>query len=99
MDLSISDKLILQKFFAKKPVKKAYLFGSYARNTAVEESDIDILVELDYTKHIGFDFVQMIIDLEEVLKRKVDLIPSDSVSKYMEKFIGNDKVLIYERAA
>ena len=99
MDLSFSDKLILQQFFAKKPVKKAYLFGSYARKTAVEGSDIDILVELDYTKHIGFNFVQMILDLEEILKKKVDLIPTDGISKYMESFIGKDKVLIYERAA
>jgi uncharacterized protein len=99
MDLLLSDKIILQQFFAKKPVKKAYLFGSYARKTAVEGSDIDILVELDYTKHIGFNFVQMILDLEEILKKKVDLIPTDGVSKYMESFIENDKVLIYERAA
>jgi predicted nucleotidyltransferase len=99
MDLSLSEKLMLQQFFAKKPVKKAYLFGSYARKTAVEGSDIDILVELDYTKHIGFNFVQMILDLEQILKKKVDLIPTDGVSKYMESFIGNDKVLIYERAA
>src|SRR5688500_16398381 len=99
MDLSISDKLILQKFFSKNPVKKAYLFGSYARKTAVEGSDIDILIELDYTKHIGLSVVQLRIALEEMLKKKVDLIPSDSVSKYMEKFIGHDNVLSYERAA
>ena len=39
----------IQNFFHDKPVKKAYLFGSFARNEADEQSDIDILVELDHS--------------------------------------------------
>ncbi len=41
-------KKILQQYFVNKPVYKAYLFGSTARNEQDSKSDIDILVELDY---------------------------------------------------
>ena len=99
MNLSAIDKQKLSQFFAAKPVKKAYLFGSYARNTAVKESDIDILVELDYSRHIGFGFIQMIIDLEKILNAKVDLVTTDGLSKYAKPFVDKDKILIYERAA
>jgi len=50
MHLSKEYKIKLYNFFSGKPVKKAYLFGSYARNEARNNSDIDILVELDYTQ-------------------------------------------------
>ncbi|TAE90892.1 MAG: nucleotidyltransferase [Runella slithyformis] len=76
---------------------KAYLFGSYVRGEATEDSDIDLLVELDYSQHIGLHFVQMIFDLEDMLKRKVDLVPEDSVSKYVRPYIEAEKQIIYER--
>ncbi|WP_428842639.1 nucleotidyltransferase domain-containing protein, partial [Mammaliicoccus sciuri] len=46
MALSTHDTNLLRQYFADKPVKRVYLFGSYARNTAVKgTSDIDILLE------------------------------------------------------
>ena len=99
MNLSDNEMIILQKFFAAKPVKKAYLFGSYARNEADKNSDIDLLVELDYSKHIGLGFVQMYLDLEDILHRKVDLVSDDSLSKYIRPYVDKEKILIYERAA
>jgi predicted nucleotidyltransferase len=39
-------------FFKDKPVKKAYVFGSAARGDAGADSDIDILVDLDYDKSL-----------------------------------------------
>ena len=96
MNLSISDKLLLQQFFAGKPVKKAYLYGSYARNEADEKSDIDILVELDYSKRIGLGFIQMVLDLEKLMNRKIDLVASDALSKYLRPYVDKDKILIYE---
>lgn len=57
MGLSIRDTNILRQYVADKPVKRVYLFGSYARNTAVRgTNDIDILLELDYSKPIGMKF-------------------------------------------
>ena len=58
MKLSGNDIEIIKDFFSGKPVLKAYLFGSYSRNEADPASDIDILVDLDYSQHIGLGFVQ-----------------------------------------
>ena len=98
MNLSNKNKLMLQQFFSGRPVKKAYLFGSYARNEADSQSDIDILVELDHTKPIGMKFFAYQVELEELLKIKVDLVTEGGLSKYVKPFVDKDKVLIYERA-
>jgi uncharacterized protein len=53
MKLSSQHKKTIRQFYSGLPVKKAYLFGSYSRNEADENSDIDILVELDHSTPIG----------------------------------------------
>ncbi|MDZ4809386.1 MAG: nucleotidyltransferase domain-containing protein [Bacteroidota bacterium] len=53
----------IKDYFRTRPVLKAYLFGSYVRGQADNQSDIDILVDLDYTQRIGLGFAQMQIDL------------------------------------
>ncbi|WP_428660568.1 nucleotidyltransferase family protein [Runella sp.] len=97
MKLSKNHIRQLQDYFKTQPVIKAYLFGSYVRGEATESSDVDLLVELDYTQRIGLHFVQMVFDLEELLQKKVDLIPTDSVSKYVSPYIEAEKKMIYER--
>ena len=98
MNLSDNNLLILQRFFAGRPVKKAFLFGSYSRNEADKNSDIDILVELDHSKPIGMKFFAYQYELEDLLKMKVDLVSDEGLSKYVKPFIEKDKILIYERA-
>ena len=97
MYLSKQKLKTLTTYFQDKPVLKAYLFGSYARGEADRKSDIDILVELDYNQRIGLAFFGWHIELEELLKKKVDLLTSDGLSPYVKPYIETDKVLIYER--
>ena len=97
MQLSAKDIQLVRDYFSGQPVIKAYLFGSYSRNEADDNSDVDILVDLDYSKHIGLGFVTMQLDLQQKLQKKIDLISSGGVSKYVKPFIERDKVLIYER--
>ena len=100
MALSLHDTTLLQKYFADKPVKRAFLFGSYARNTAIKgTSDIDILLELDYSKPIGMKFFSFQRELEDLLHNKVDVVTSDGISKYVLPYIEKDKILIYEATA
>ena len=94
------DKSKLQKiknYFKDKPVKKAYLFGSFSRKSADARSDLDILVELDYSQPIGLKFIKMQLDLQKILRTKVDLVSEKGISKYISPFIENDKELIYEK--
>lgn len=97
MRLSDNDIQIITDFFTNKPVLKAYVFGSYSRDEAKAGSDIDILVDLDYSGHIGLGFVAMKMDLEKKLNKTVDLVSSQSLSKHIKPFVEKDKLLIYER--
>ena len=49
----------LKDYFSDKPVIRAYIFGSYAKGNPELNSDVDILVELDYSKKIGTLFFKM----------------------------------------
>jgi predicted nucleotidyltransferase len=99
MQLSTNETTLLQHFFAGRPVKKAFVFGSYARDTAIKgQSDLDILVELDHSTPIGMQFFTYRDELEELLKRKIDLVTSEGLSRFVRPIIDKEKVLIYERA-
>ena len=97
MTLSSSNIKSLQNYFSSQPVLKAYLFGSYSRNEAEIDSDIDVLVDLDYSQFIGLEFVQMQLDLQELFSQKVDLVSSRGLSKHIKPIIEKEKKLIYER--
>jgi predicted nucleotidyltransferase len=84
-------------YFRNCPVLKAYLFGSYVRGDADDQSDIDILVDLDYSQKIGLKFIQMKLDLEKLLNAKVDLVSSNGLSEYVKPYIDNEKRIIYAR--
>ncbi len=78
-------------YFKDKPVHRAFLFGSNISGEKSNESDIDILVELDYSEPIGFKFLRMKHELEDLLYRKVDLVTRNSVSKYIIPYIDQGK--------
>lgn len=84
-------------YLQQKPVLRAWLFGSQAAGTADEDSDIDIMVELDYSQHIGLEFVTMWMELSELLGYEVDLVTVDGVSPFIEPYIEAQKTLIYEK--
>ena len=86
----------IQDYFKTQPVLKAWVFGSYARGEETEDSDVDILVDLDYSQPVGLEFVQMQLDLQSLLKKSIDLVSSRGVSKYIKPYIDTDKKLLYE---
>lgn len=88
---------MITDYFKDKPVLRAYLFGSQVRNEADVDSDIDILVELDYSQSIGLKYIKMQNELQEILKSKVDLLSDKAVSKYIRPIIDHEKHLIYEK--
>lgn len=87
----------IKNYFKTRPVLKAYLFGSYVRGVADNESDIDILVDLDYSQKIGLQFIQMKLDLQKLLNSEVDLVSSNGMSKYIKPIVDVEKRLIYEK--
>lgn len=70
-------------------VKRLGLFGSFLRNTATAESDVDLLVEFERGKKSYDNFMELGIYLEEVLNRKVELVTPQSLSKHIGPHILN----------
>ncbi len=90
---------ILRKYFYSKPVLSAYLFGSFARGEEDANSDIDILVDLDY-KSGGADFyhyLEMQEDLKRLLGRKVDLVSVNGLSPSIAPYVNAEKIKLYEK--
>ena len=91
---------IIANHFATQPVKKAWLFGSYARGEQQEDSDVDLLVQFDRgNAKIGLlTYASMIINLEKELDRSVDLVEEGALLPWAEETANHDKKLIYERS-
>lgn len=78
----------------KHKVTKAGVFGSFAKNSATEKSDIDILVELTDPASL-LDFIGIRQELEEVLKKPVDLVEYRAIKPIIRDSILNSEVRIY----
>ncbi|MBU0579466.1 nucleotidyltransferase family protein [Patescibacteria group bacterium] len=76
-------------------VKKAAVFGSYARGSQTDESDIDILVELGKKMSL-LDFVGLKLDLEDKLNKKVDLLQYKTLKPSIKDFILKDQLVFYQ---
>jgi uncharacterized protein len=67
------------------------LFGSCARGTAGESSDIDILVVLDPGRSL-LDLVALKQDLEDLLGRQVHVVTRFSLSPYIRDSVIEEAV-------
>jgi hypothetical protein len=59
------------------------IFGSVARGESDDESDIDLLVDMEQGRSL-LDLGGLTIDLEELLGRKVDVITEKGMSPYLK---------------
>lgn len=84
---------------------KVYLFGSYARGEATEESDVDLLVDAENIKGL-VTYCGLIDDLEKALEKELDLVTlrglydkyrTDKLAVRLRKTIERDRRLIYDR--
>jgi predicted nucleotidyltransferase len=74
-------------------VKRAAVFGSFARGETKKNSDIDILVEFEGKKSL-FDLVELEVDLEKALGRKVDVLTYNSLHPLLKDVILNEQKVI-----
>lgn len=71
-------------------VKKLAIFGSFARNEATPESDVDIFVEMDFENKTLKKFMGLIFLLESITGRKVEVVTPQSLSKHIGPYILNE---------
>jgi predicted nucleotidyltransferase len=90
----------------KFQLRALWVFGSYARGEATEDSDVDFLMDDSDSLATNLDgFIDMAEEFEDKLNKKVDLVAIDtlqapSTKRYYPKFISaitGEMVIIYEK--
>lgn len=95
MNVDVTNTIV--EYLKTKPVDKAWLFGSFARNEEHDASDVDIMVALSPDIKMGLSFYGMMVDLEKKLNRSVDMVREGHLMPFAEKSAMEDRILIYER--
>ena len=72
------------------PIQRIALFGSWARGEQRSDSDVDILV--DVAPSIGWKFVSLADELEQLLGLKIDLVSSRAVRPALWKEIESELI-------
>jgi len=87
-------KTIVSSVLSKYDAEYCYLFGSYAKETANEKSDIDLLLASSVT---GVKFYGLVEELREQLKKKVEVVTVSSLEGNLELLneILKDGIKIY----
>jgi predicted nucleotidyltransferase len=81
-----------EEFQKEYAIDKIGLFGSYARNEAKENSDIDIVVSMQpsFSKLMGLK-----LQIEEELKQKVDIVRlREQMNQYLKNRIQKDVIYV-----
>lgn len=78
----------------KHAVKRAAVFGSFARGEAKVRSDVDLLIEYKAKNKSLFDLVDLKAELEETLDRKVDIVTYNSIYAGIRKQILGEQIII-----
>ena len=91
-------KEILYELLKNFPVESVILFGSYAKNSASENSDLDLVIDTKETL-MGFKLYSLITKIEEAFQKQVDAFEKSEIidnSKIAEE-IEKTGVIVYER--
>ena len=88
-------KKIAVPILRKNNVIRAGIFGSFARGEAKNDSDIDILIKFRGRKNL-LDLVGVKQELEEKMKRRVDVVTYKSIHPLLKEIILNEEVRIYD---
>ena len=84
-----------EEFFQRFGLVKLGIFGSFGRNEAKEDSDIDIIIELDNNVDDIFRKKQAFKnELESYFQRKVDIAREKYLKPLAKKSIMNDAIYV-----
>lgn len=91
-------KAILKKVLENMPVYNVILFGSYAKNTADSNSDLDLVIDTKETL-MGFKLYSLITKIEEEFNKQVDAFEKAEIieNSKIDEEIKKTGVVVYER--
>jgi len=76
----------LTPIFEQYPVRRAALFGSYARDEQTGDSDVDIFLEIDYTNVLPDIVLTIWGDVENIIKLRADVLTPGSLETAPKRF-------------
>lgn len=87
----------IKQLCQKYGVENLYVFGSLTTESFDEKtSDIDFLVKFKVNEKIAMKLLSMLIDLENLLERKIDLLRERPfVNEYFAHAVEDTKTLVY----
>lgn len=99
MEKAIEQQLpAIQQLMRKYGVEKAYLFGSAAKGTMKEDSDVDFIIRFPTDMHyIAYadNYFALADALEDLLQKKVELVTEKTLKNpYLLKTINQHKVAV-----
>ena len=80
----------------KYEIESVYLFGSYARGDASEDSDFDFRIVGGNFRSL-YDLIAFRLDLEDTLGREVDVVQTKNIRDSFYRIIKDEEVLVYGR--
>ena len=87
----------LNSFCKANKIKKLSLFGSYLKNTASKDSDVDFLVEFEEDTEYGLvDIARIERELSGIIGKKVDLRTPEELSRYFRDTVVREAQVKYE---
>ncbi len=91
-------KRILKKVLSELPVYEVILFGSYAKNEANKDSDLDFILDTKDTLN-GFKLFSVITKIEEAFNKNVDAFEKTEIidNSKIDKEIKKTGVVVYEK--
>ena len=91
-------KHILQEILKNFSVKKAILFGSYAKNTQTSKSDIDLVIDSEGTL-LNINFYGLLENLVQKLQKNIDLFEISEIQKGSRIYndIEKEGIVVYEK--
>ena len=91
-------KKMLYEILKRADVKKAILFGSYAKNTQTATSDVDIVIDSE-GKLLNIKFYGLLEEIVQRLQKNIDLfeISEIQIDSPIYKNIQKEGIIIYEK--
>ncbi len=79
-------------------IEQAWLFGSFARGEENYKSDVDLMIDVpDKNNFSMFDAFQIQEDLQNIFKRKFDIVMTGALKPFAWETAKNDLKLIYDK--
>ena len=92
-ELLRSKRAEILEIAARHGARKVRVFGSVARGTSRRSSDIDFLVEMEEGRSL-LDHAALILDLERLLKRSVDVASERGLRRVVRKEVLKEAIAV-----